>query len=256
MKHLKLFESMTEIEVDKICKKYGITNWSLNPDGTVDVDGSVYLSVQKLTKLPLKFGRVTGDFLCHNNKLTSLEGCPREIGGSFWCYNNKLTSLEGCPTEIGRDFSCSYNQLTSLEGCPREIGGYFWCYNNQLTSLEGCPTEIGGDFFCYYNQLTSLEGCPTEIGGSFWCYDNQLTSLKGAPEYIEKKVDFMPNNNLPEFIQQILELNDNNKDIQKYILKWQKDYSIWRIDGSFNQAKFILMMEDAGDELENLKFPK
>ena len=214
MKYIKLFESMTEIEVEKICKKYGIRNWTLNPDGTVDVDGNVDLSVQKLSKLPLKFGRVTG---------------------SFWCENNKLTSLEGCPTEIRGDFSCAGNQLTSLEGCPREIGGNFYCQSNQLTSLEGCPTEIGGNFYCSYNQLTSL---------------------KGAPEYIEGQVNFIPNGNLPVYIKQILELNDNNKDIQKYILKWQKDYSIWRRDGSFNQDRFILMMEYAGDELPKLKLPK
>jgi hypothetical protein len=214
MKHLKLFESMTEIEVEKICKQYNITNWTLNPDGTVDVDDSVYLLGQRLTKLPLKFGRVTGD---------------------FFCYNNQLTSLEGCPTEIGGNFSCSYNQLTSL---------------------EGCPTEISGDFLCQYNQLTSLEGCPTEIGGNFYCHNNNLTSLKGASEYIEGKVNFMPNNNLPEFIEEILEINDDDKDIQKYILKWQKEYSIWRRDGSFNQDRFILMMQDAGDELPKLKLPE
>jgi hypothetical protein len=214
MKHIKLFESMTEIEVEKICKKYDIENYTLNPDGTVDVEGDVYLSGQRLSKLPLKFGRVTGDFSCSDNKLTSLEGCPREIGGNFWCHNNKLTSL------------------------------------------EGCPREISGDFLCKVNKLTSLEGSPTEIGGNFWCYFNQLTSLKGAPEYIEGWVDFMPNDNLPEYIQQILDLNDDDRNIQKYILKWQKDYDIWRKDGSFNQERFILMMQDAGDELKNLKFPE
>ena len=210
MRHLKLFESMTEIEVEKICKKYGIRNWTLNPDGTVDVDGSVYLSKKGLSKLPLKFGRVTGYFVCHNNQLTSLVGCPKEIG---------------------RDFRCD---------------------NNQLTSLVGCPTEIGGDFWCHSNKLTSLEGCPTEVGDSFWCYLNQLSSLKGAPEYIEGGVDFIPNN----IIKEILDLNSYDKDIQKYILKWQKEYSIWRKDGSFNQDRFILMMEDAGDELPKIKLPK
>jgi hypothetical protein len=235
MKYIKLFESMTEIEVAKICKKYDIENWTLNSSGLVDVDGDVYISYKSLSKLPIKFGRVTGHFRC---------------------YSNNLTSLEGCPPEIREDFWCSKNQLTSLEGCPREIGGNFLCYNNKLTSLEGCPKEIGGSFWCHYNKLTTLEGCPKEIGGDFLCYYNQLTSLKGAPEYIEGKVDFMPNNNLPEFIQQILKLNDNDTDIQKYILKWQKDYDVWRKDGSFNQDRFILMMEDAGDGLKNLKLPK
>jgi hypothetical protein len=183
---------MNEIEVAKICKKYNIRNWTLNTDGTVDVDANVYLC-NELSKLPLKFGRVTGNFYCHNNNLTSLEGCPTEIGGDFWCYNN---------------------------------------------------------------QLTSLEGCPREIGGSFWCYNNQLTSLKGASEYVEGQVSFIPNNNLPKYIIQILKLNDNDKDIHKYILKWQKEYGIWRRDGSFNQDRFILMMQDAGDELKNLKLPE
>jgi hypothetical protein len=235
MKHLKLFESMTEIKVEKICKKYRIKNWTLNPDGTVDVDGSVDLSKQRLSKLPLKFGRVTGNFYCSDNQLTSLEGCPTEVGGGFYCWRNQLTSLEGCPTEIRGDLRCS---------------------DNKLTSLEGCPTEIGGDFFCSYNKLTTLEGCPTEIGGSFWCSKNQLTSLKGAPEYVEGEVDFMPNDDLPEYVKHILDLNGDRVDIQKYILKWQKDYDVWRRDGSFNQDRFILMMQDASDELPKLKLPK
>ena len=48
-----------------------------------------------------------GSFNCANNKLTSLEGAPREVGGSFYCYNNNLTSLEGLPfQEVNRtDFS-------------------------------------------------------------------------------------------------------------------------------------------------------
>jgi hypothetical protein len=236
MKYIKPFESMTKIEVKKICKAYDIRNWTLNLDGTVDVDGDVYLSGQRLSKLPLKFGRVTGYFDCSVNKLTSLEGCPTEIGGGFFCDNNQLTSLVGCPKEIGGDFVCSHNKLTSLEGCPTEIRGDFYCNNNQLTSLEGCPTEIGGNFYCSYNQLTSL---------------------KGAPEYIEEKVNFTANKNLPEYIKRIVGLNYYYRHaIQKYILKWQKDYSIWRKDGSFNQERFILMMQDAGDELKNLKFPE
>ena len=39
MKYIKLFESTTEIEIAKICKEYGIKNWSINKDGLVDVDG-------------------------------------------------------------------------------------------------------------------------------------------------------------------------------------------------------------------------
>ena len=57
--------------------------------------------------------RITGDFSCHNNQLTSLKGCPSSVGGDFSCSGNKLTSLKGCPSSVGGDFYCSNNQLTN-----------------------------------------------------------------------------------------------------------------------------------------------
>jgi len=107
-----LFESFNNIA--SICKKYGIKNYTINPDGTVDVNGHVYLISEGLTKSPLKFGKVTGNFVCTYNKLITLEGGPREVGG---------------------DFNCSYNQLTSLEGSPREVTGDFNCHNNPIYSV-------------------------------------------------------------------------------------------------------------------------
>jgi len=130
MKHLKLFESFEDI--DSICKKYGIANYTINPDNTVDVNGDVDLSSQGLTKLPLKFGKVTGDFYCNNNQLITLEGSPTEVVGYFNCNNNKLITLEGG---------------------PREVGGNFYCYNNKLTTLEGGPIKVGGGFNCYSEIL-------------------------------------------------------------------------------------------------------
>jgi hypothetical protein len=91
-------------------------------DGSVDVDGNVDLSDRNLTKLPLKFG---------------------EVSGNFWCFNNQLISLEGCPHSVGRDFNCQYNQLTTLEGSPNSVGDDFYCYNNQLTTLELIPDIFG-----------------------------------------------------------------------------------------------------------------
>ena len=94
MKHLKLYESyQTEEEIAEICKKYGITNWSINEDGLVDVDGGVNLYKKSLNKLPLKFGKVGGNFWCNGNQLTTLEGCPTEVGGDIYCFNNQLTII-------------------------------------------------------------------------------------------------------------------------------------------------------------------
>ena len=39
MKYLKLFENFDQTKIDKICKKYGIENYTINPDGSIDVDG-------------------------------------------------------------------------------------------------------------------------------------------------------------------------------------------------------------------------
>jgi hypothetical protein len=170
--------------IDQVCDRYTIKNYSINSDGSIDVDGDVDLFRCKLHELPLKFGKVNGNFNCGQNEFTSLRGCPKTIGGDFRCDGNKLTSLEFSPISVGGDFSCNNNQLTSLEGCPTEIGGYFSGNINKLTSLEGSPNMVGGDFTCTNNKLTSLEGCPTEIGGDFLCRNNQLTSLEGCPKYV------------------------------------------------------------------------
>ena len=142
-----------------------------------------------LTRLPTDLPeKITGNFGCIENELTSLEHCPSQIDGNFHCYGNKLTSLEHCPSQIGGDFYCGYNQLTSLKFCPSQIGGDFSCSHNKLTSLEHCPSHIGGDFLCRENELTSLEHCPSQINGDFSCGHNELTSLKDVHTHI-KKVD-------------------------------------------------------------------
>jgi hypothetical protein len=120
------------------------------------LDDDVWLNGKVLTKLPLDFGHVSGDFYCYYNDLASLEGCPRSVGGGFYCSNNKLTSLEGCPQEVRDDFYCYDNKLTSLKGCPQSVGGHFSCYNNQLTSLRFAPEEVGGKVYILPNPITDI----------------------------------------------------------------------------------------------------
>ena len=141
--------------------------------GDVDIMNK---NLKKITDI-LDFSKieVTGNFLCYDNQLTTLEGAPRRVGMGFYCNNNQLTSLEGAPQEIGffttnsrgGTFNCSNNKLTSLKGAPQKVGGGFYCDNNQLTSLTGAPREVGGHFYCSVNQLTSLTGAPKEVGGHF-----------------------------------------------------------------------------------------
>jgi hypothetical protein len=164
MKYLekfKLFESTKSI--DDICKEYGIQKYTINPDGTVDVDVHVDLSFKRLEKLPLKFGKVSGNFWCHNNQLTSLEGCPNTVGGNFRCYNNQLTTLEGCPRTVGGNFWCDVNQLTTLEGLTDVFIGVYFIYDNNpiynVTSnwLSNCITP-NTDLIELFNDIGVIVG--------------------------------------------------------------------------------------------------
>jgi len=134
--------------VDSICNKYKIVNYSINPDGSIDVDGDVNLQSKKLKKIPLVFGNVSGGFYCSSNHLASLHGAPKTVGGSFLCHWNGLTSLEGSPIVVGGNFSCSYNILTSLVGLPGTIGKDLICIDDKLsTTYSGdVDVELGGVF--------------------------------------------------------------------------------------------------------------
>lgn len=133
----------------------------------VNVRDYVILSNLKLTKLPIKFGVVGGDFYCELNKLKSLKGAPIEVKGNFICDYNELTTLKDSPKKVKGCFVCDNNKLTSLEGSPEEVGNYFTCENNKLTSLEGAPETVGDSFLCGNNPLTSLKGAPKYVGKNF-----------------------------------------------------------------------------------------
>ncbi len=136
MKYLKLFEQKSyEEDVAEICQKYNIKSWSINSDGLVDVDDDVWLNGKELTKLPLRFGNVSGIFSCYENNLTSLKGCPKFVGEDFYCYQNKLASLEGG---------------------PKSVGGRFWCWKNQLTSLRFAPEEVEGEVDALPNPISDI----------------------------------------------------------------------------------------------------
>jgi hypothetical protein len=158
MKHLrkyKLFESNTEI--DTICEKYNIKNYTIKSDNSVDVDGDVNLHDKRLESIPLNFNIVNGHFECGDNHLTSLKGCPVRVGNEFYCYDNKLTSLQYSPQYVeSGNFFCGYNKIESLQYCTELIRNNFWCYNNKLTSLEHHPT-VYGEFYCWNNQINTFE---------------------------------------------------------------------------------------------------
>lgn len=125
-------------EIHRICKEYNIQNYTINSDGSIDVDGGVYLSYRELDKIPLKFNRVLGQFDCSYNELISLEGCPKYVGSSFFCSGNRITTLEGGPDIVNSNYFSNFNDLLiSTKGFPTIVG--------DSVSIRFCP------------KLTSLE---------------------------------------------------------------------------------------------------
>jgi len=150
MKHLlpfRVYESQTTSGLTKKQEVFlnGNTKgtWSVNPTtGLVDIHGDFSSNLQGLKNfLGIKFGKVSGNFVCNLNNLQSLEGAPREVGGNFSCANNQLQSLEGSPQKVDGNFNCLFNKFQSLEGSPQEITGEFKC--DQFTLSER-KWNIGG----------------------------------------------------------------------------------------------------------------
>jgi hypothetical protein len=140
---MKLHEVAKQLDPHAKIKKWldeqDIKNYTIRPNGVVDVDGDVDLRSSRLTSFPVQFGNVSGYFYCSHSKLTSLNGVPQYIGGDFYCNNTEITSLAGCPQTVGGRFDCFNTKITSLTGVDKiikHIGGKFVC-NQHVTHLLG-----------------------------------------------------------------------------------------------------------------------
>ncbi len=125
MKYIKIYEGFNpskRSDIEFICKKHKIDNWTINSDGTVDVDEGVSLD-KRFIKSSVKF---------------------RNVNGTFFCNSMGLKSLEGFAPEYCNNFNCQTNDLESLEFGPKSIGHYYHAgLNKNLHSLKGFPTSIG-----------------------------------------------------------------------------------------------------------------
>lgn len=215
------------MEITEICKKYQIENYSINPDGSIDVDGNVDLFSRNLAILPLKFGRVLGNFNIQNNLLTTLYGAPVAVGGNFNCYHNRLTNLIGSPKWVGADFFCYNNQLSSLEGSPKVVrGSYYISGNDKLSNLAGCTLKIGANFSFDYTLSTYSGDEDILFEGDFFLNETNYgaSNAKKLPNVIVENIRHI-----------------------KLILKYQRYFMIWNDDLSLNRENFndlILEIED------------
>lgn len=169
MKHLKpyqIFENQepqlehpgfptTEEEIHDLCRKYFITDYTINEDLSIDVDGNVNFYDKNLKYIPLNFNYVKYVFDCSRNELISLKGCPKEVGGDFSCNRNNLKSLVGSPLIARRNVYCSDNHIKNFEGGFDTIYGQLNCQGNNIVSLMGFP-NVSGNILFTENPIKTL----------------------------------------------------------------------------------------------------
>ena len=117
------------IEAIKFINKYNIQNVTLTDEGQINVDGDVNLSNKNLTDpdMTAKFGKVTGNFECQNNELTSLDFAPDCVGG---------------------DFNCSYNNINDFDNITiKHVGGKFYAYGADPDKLSKLKSIVKGKIY-------------------------------------------------------------------------------------------------------------
>jgi hypothetical protein len=90
---------------------------------------------------------IEGDFNCSGQDLTDFKGVRfGRVSGSFICCYNRLKNLAGAPMEVGGIFDCGHNELINLIGAPAIVGGPIYFGNNRLVGLEGAPVRHGSGY--------------------------------------------------------------------------------------------------------------
>jgi hypothetical protein len=146
LRDYKLFEKVNGLtrEQRKFLDDYTDGTWSVNSEGLVDIEGGFYCYDQGLEDfLGIRFGKVSGSFICSGNQLRTLDGAPSEVCGDVWCFGNQLRTLEGSPRVVGDGFYCGRNPLISLEGAPEVIKYEFRFKNTRFRyNLQSFLIEI------------------------------------------------------------------------------------------------------------------
>jgi len=99
--------------IEKWLDEMSVSDYTINEDFTIDVEGTVDLFEMKIVKFPeyIQFNIVKGYMSCAHCELITLKGCPIKVYQDFYCDWNNLTSLEGCPKLIGGSLYCGHNKV-------------------------------------------------------------------------------------------------------------------------------------------------
>jgi hypothetical protein len=195
--------------INRLCRIYGITDYIINDDMSIDVTHSIRFNGEKdnfakFTQLPLKFNKANASFACLNNGLQALKGCPKIINGYFNCGKNNLTSLKYHPSVVGGIIACHQNHLTDLNGITQIINSDFFCQENKLTNLYPVK-EVNGDLYCMDNKLVNFENFPV-VSGNLYAEKNNIRDIYSIPK-INRMIS-LSNNPVYILIQKFIGLPD------------------------------------------------
>lgn len=157
-------------KIDKWLIDQEISNYTINDDNTVSVDGDLELIGLRYKQLPVTFKEVTGDIKITGGMLANLQGLPKEINGHLSIASADNITLIGAPRRVG-GLDIHGTILTTFTSSPiREITGDVTLTAMNLTNLMGLPAEISGSLTInsnYEGRLKSLDGCPQTVGKHF-----------------------------------------------------------------------------------------
>lgn len=138
-------------DIHEFCVDYDISEYTLNPDGSIDVQQNVEIDdlPHNMEMLPFKFNTVQGDFKVTDTHLTSLVNFPKVVMGDVDVSDNELTSLEGCPEFINGDFDFTNNEISSfiVGNYQVSVNGKIACgYNKYSNTLLFAISEVTEDY--------------------------------------------------------------------------------------------------------------
>lgn len=203
-------------EVKELCYQYNIKKWFYNNwDGSIDVYGDVNLQTFQGRQLPLKFNWVRGNFNIWETRLTTLDGAPCIIDGDFNCYDNELTSLYRGPQAVKGDYNIRGTILKNLEYIAPIIGRDL-IFDDSLCSTYSAneDLQVGGVVrFSQYNNTYSMT------------ITHRYNQCCLRPEIV---------------------MNLRHIDL---ILKYQRYFSVWNDDLTFNVENFNELIFEIEDGL-------
>ena len=188
MKLSKLFEQTDNLDKSAFLDRVVRGRWFWNPDGTVDVEGSVDLArkAPNIEVLPVRFNVVTETFYC-SPQMVTLHGVPKKCD-IFIGHNMKnLRNLSHLPQEVRR-FGMSGLKITKMDKTLRDVKELFALKQSPLKEIAW-PTGSYTEVDVAQTAITNFGKLRKRVRKLDVLYASDcqfLTSFKGLPDVVDR----------------------------------------------------------------------